>query len=133
GGHGCFTYDVGTNVQLECFGDNGVHQALATTLACATPDYIQPPSGKHWADPEVTPQMLSVAGAHSCALSSSGELWCWGTNAHGELGSAVPAAGTGTGGPERVNPVTWAAVATGQDHSCAIPSDRASVQCWGQN
>ena len=72
GGHGCFTYDVGTNVQLECFGDNGVHQALATTLACATPDYIQPPSGKHWADPEVTPQMLSVAGAHSCALSSSG-------------------------------------------------------------
>jgi alpha-tubulin suppressor-like RCC1 family protein len=29
---------------------------------------------------------VRVARTHACALTGSGDLWCWGTNAHGQLG-----------------------------------------------
>jgi alpha-tubulin suppressor-like RCC1 family protein len=30
---------------------------------------------------------LAAGAAHTCAMSDGGVLRCWGTNAHGELGS----------------------------------------------
>jgi len=65
---------------------------------------------------------------HSCALTGSGAVFCWGANGAGQLG-ATP----GTGGPTPVRAVAGgaAAIAAGGFHSCAITS--AGVRCWGSN
>jgi alpha-tubulin suppressor-like RCC1 family protein len=73
---------------------------------------------------------------HSCAALSNGEVWCWGQNAHGELGDATTAdravpvrAGTiadarelSTNGYATIGPIS---------HTCARTANGAS--CWGAN
>jgi uncharacterized repeat protein (TIGR01451 family) len=80
--------------------------------------------------------MLDVGGAHSCALLESGDVRCWGISNSGKLGYP----GTGNIGdnetPSSAGPVdlgagrTARAVATGDDHSCALLDD-GQIQCWG--
>jgi len=75
----------------------------------------------------------SVAGGeyHTCALTGSGGVQCWGRNLEGQLGDGttttkvmpVPVSGLGSG---------VAAAATGYGHSCALTSAGA-VLCWGDN
>jgi alpha-tubulin suppressor-like RCC1 family protein len=69
--------------------------------------------------------------AFSCAVTSSGGVYCWGNNHRGQLGDGsltnrdvpVPVVGLASG---------VASVAAGSDHSCALLLD-GSVQCWGGN
>ena len=67
--------------------------------------------------------------AHTCAIKTSGVLYCWGSNSSGQLGvggsaqSYLPVQVSGTG---------WAAVAAGGLHSCALKSDN-TLRCWGYN
>lgn len=88
------------------------------------------------------------SSAHTCALTRTGELYCWGANCAGQLGLGV---GTGEGcpvvapscpkgdvatnlaTPTRVN-LSFAAiaVATGAVHTCAL-SATGNVYCWGLN
>ena len=77
---------------------------------------------------------LAAGGQHTCAVSADQTVRCWGSDVDGQLGdgttlaatpySAVPAKVVGLEG------VT--AVAAGQTHTCALPSD-ASVVCWGSD
>ena len=67
--------------------------------------------------------------AHCCAVTSIGEVKCWGRNTWGQVTSI---AGTDVTTPVAV-PVTGAtAVALGAEHSCALVAGGA-VQCWGLN
>jgi alpha-tubulin suppressor-like RCC1 family protein len=75
-----------------------------------------------------------MAGAwHSCALSITGRVKCWGGNQSGELGNGlaetsnpVPQEVIGLGG------VAVTALATGHSHTCALNAN-GGVLCWGQN
>ena len=68
---------------------------------------------------------------HSCALSNSGQVWCWGHNGDGELGngnlmkSNTPEAVTGMHSGQQQ-------VSLGFDSGCAL-SDTGGVKCWGYN
>lgn len=74
---------------------------------------------------------VSVGMYHSCALTNSGVVKCWGQNASGQLGD-----GTIT---TRVNPVDVVglgsgviSLSVGELHTCAVTSAGAA-KCWGRN
>jgi hypothetical protein len=72
---------------------------------------------------------LSVAD-HICARRTDGSAWCWGTNAHGEVGA-------GTTMMQHPYPVkvgnlmnSVASISVGAMQTCASTTD-GSVYCWG--
>ena len=36
--------------------------------------------------PGITVTAVAAGGAHTCAVTSTGGLWCWGSNFNGQLG-----------------------------------------------
>lgn len=112
---------------LYCWGDNLVGQlGVGNTGGYAlTPQIVSNFSN------DVS--SVTVGGQHTCAITLTGDLKCWGNNAVGQLGM-------GTAGGNQSTPVDISigggvsvrAVAAGQDFTCAIVQDR-SVYCWGRN
>lgn len=79
--------------------------------------------------------MVQLSGGefHSCGVTRTGGVLCWGSNRSGQLGAAdassaqretaVPVQGLASGVRQ---------VSVGQAHSCALLLD-GSVRCWGEN
>jgi len=75
--------------------------------------------------------MITGGEEHTCASSRAGAVFCWGSNADGQLGN-----GTNTKSLTPV-PVTGLSsgvvgVTTGQDFTCAL-TQAGNVMCWGSN
>lgn len=85
-------------------------------------------------------QDITIGQHHSCALTQTGTVKCWGQdwrgqigletadargNAPGEMGDNLPFVDLGAG-----NTVT--AVDAGRDHTCAL-LDGGAIKCWGFN
>lgn len=82
---------------------------------------------------------IAVGESHACALTASGGVMCWGSNAAGQLGDGSPIQQPGevkipfSNKPVAVVGLTGAvAIAAGYAHSCAITSAGGLV-CWGDN
>jgi alpha-tubulin suppressor-like RCC1 family protein len=88
---------------------------------------------------------------HTCGVTPTGDVYCWGWNSKGQLGNAGTNAPCIAITPPGVNPgtgvvppqCTYAAVKaagvsnvvaldTGQEHTCVLTSS-AAVFCWGDN
>jgi alpha-tubulin suppressor-like RCC1 family protein len=66
--------------------------------------------------------------ASACAVSLSGQVWCWGYNGEGQLGNGTM---TDSLTPIRVSGLANAtAVSVGDDFACALTST-GEVWCWG--
>lgn len=73
---------------------------------------------------------LAAGQFHACAVSEAGEVWCWGANDCGQLGTGV-AGGAANPQPTRVPGLSGiAAVAVHDALSCATSTDGA-LRCWG--
>jgi len=79
---------------------------------------------------------LSAGASHTCAVTQSGNVWCWGSNSYGQLGrGGSPRGPDGSIGqdPERVIGLTNVTViSAGLHHTCALRDD-GQVFCWGSD
>ncbi len=119
--HSCALLGTG---EIQCWGNNSSGQLGDGTSNRATSPVAVIGLG-------TSAIQVATGQNHSCALTNTNALMCWGSNAGGQLGSAVttgskvPVAVIGTSG-------NYAAIAAGNVHTCAT-TDTASVQCWGTN
>jgi len=85
-------------------------------------------------------QRVKAGHGHTCGLTTTGVVYCWGDNAALQLGRGpFSTGGGGTGGTpipvslgERPAGVSFTSVSVGNRHSCAVGSDGAAY-CWGSN
>jgi hypothetical protein len=120
-GHACATR---TDFTLWCWGNNldGQIGNVAATNPQLTP--IQVPGGAVWAS-------VSADSSTTCAIRTSGALYCWGGNTGGQVGNG------GVVSPQPT-PVliaggnVWATVSADWGHTCAIRTN-GTLWCWGGN
>lgn len=74
---------------------------------------------------------VSVGYAHTCAISSTGHLYCWGDNTLGQLGDGHAEPYSATPVPV-VTGLTFTSVTASDNYSCAI-STAGDGYCWGQS
>jgi alpha-tubulin suppressor-like RCC1 family protein len=73
----------------------------------------------------------AVADDHTCALTTMGNVMCWGINTAGQLGrNATPVGGPVPGAVQGLSDVK--ALSSGAGFTCALTS-AGSVFCWGSN
>ena len=122
-GHTCVVTATGG---VKCWGRNGFGQlGDGTTIDRLTPVDV--------VSLETDVLSVSMGNGHTCALTSTGGVKCWGRNTFGQLGdgqtcgsvctTAVDVVGLGDGA---------AGVAAGYVHSCALTT-AGGVMCWGNN
>lgn len=108
---------------------------FSATNKMADCSFISTPPPSSSSDP-----IMQIASAyqHTCALSSTGAVKCWGNNSYGQLGLG-DTLNRGDGASEmgvNLSPANIGGVATqiavGAYHSCALLSGGA-VKCWGYN
>lgn len=96
-----------------------------TTINSAVPVAVSMPSGVH---------AVAVAGGdgHSLMLSSSGAVYAWGLNDHGQLGNGTT---TQSDAPVKVllpSGTVVKEIAAGENYSLALDAD-GTIYAWGDN
>jgi alpha-tubulin suppressor-like RCC1 family protein len=72
---------------------------------------------------------ISAGEHHTCAITTTREAYCWGSNQNNQLGQAS------FGGPTLVRvpgALPWSQISAGATHTCAVRTDGA-LFCWGSN
>lgn len=132
GNHTCVLFENG---KVRCWGRNSRGQLGVGDTDDRGDEPDELPSEVKLGDATVV--HVSAGVNHTCALASSGDVFCWGRNDHGQLGlghtldigdqpgemppAAVPL------GDESVERLTL-----GARHTCALMTS-GMVRCWGQN
>jgi len=115
-----------TTQVLKCWGRNNWAQlGIGSTSETALPTAVSKvPS-------DFTVTQLDMGANHTCAVSAASEVWCWGVEDDGQLGSSPIAV---TIVPLRTDPLIQSAVhvSAGSEHTCVSLSN-GFLQCFGKN
>ncbi|MDQ3038157.1 MAG: hypothetical protein M3Y87_37540, partial [Myxococcota bacterium] len=111
--------------EMWCFGsNNGSQLGLGPRPGNDEPMPVQVPGTTSWSLP-------GIGRYHSCAIDTSGALWCFGSNSQYSVGDDAPMGEVES--PVRITAFTGAvtSVSAGAFQTCAISAGRLS--CWGWN
>jgi hypothetical protein len=75
---------------------------------------------------------VTVGDFFACGLRRGGLLYCWGSDADGQLGNGAGSAGRSTPGLVVGGGTRWSVVRAGGYHACARRPDRR-LRCWGSD
>lgn len=116
---------IGTDGFAYCWGSNRFLQLGTQSTPTSTESRIPlGVSGDHGFT------TLAAGSAHTCGLSTGGEVWCWGSNSSGQLGDGTL---TSRAVPVRVaTSVSFTSLVAGDVHTCGLSTD-GRVYCWGDN
>jgi len=116
---------INSNNKLYCWGDNtdgqiGINSAQLEvnqpTLVAETLDWKYVHAGPH----------------HTCAITQTHELYCWGDNADLQLGTGDLGALRELQPQAVFNDKQWKTVSAGSSSTCGITMDHM-LYCWGSN
>ena len=114
-----------TSGSVHCWGQND-HGQLGTTVQAPSlfPTAVVLPENVH-------PVAVAAGGNNTCILASKGEIYCWGANGSGQLGTAP---GHDQATAEHIASIEGEAVAVAvmDEAACALMRT-GSVVCWGDN
>lgn len=118
--HACSIADDG---ELYCWGDNGQGQLGASNASQFSSEPLHVPLDSR-------PTAVSVGEGFSCALTENKNVYCWGTNAQGQLGVTSP----DTHEPQHAFSNAQF-LSAGNAHVCAVQDKDPTyeVYCWGDN
>ena len=119
-----------------CWGSNSSGQlGAAAASTCGPSDWL--PAAEPcslFAIPAALPVSavsVSAGGEHTCALTATGDTWCWGSNSNGQLGNGTIGGSNQT--PALVSGgLKFLSISAGGNHTCGVTTDRA-IYCWGAN
>jgi alpha-tubulin suppressor-like RCC1 family protein len=109
---------------VSCWGSNKYGQTGSRGLRDRTP--VGTPRTVKLPKPA---KALTAGSKHTCALLTTGEVYCWGFNASGQLGTGRTLTAWA---PMKTRTMPAASqVSAGSMHTCAVVA--SSLYCWGQN
>lgn len=109
-----------------CWGNNARGQlGNGTTALQVTPTPV------NGLNSDITAITTGSNSEHTCALTTEGNVLCWGNNRNGRLGNG---AADEQGIPVTVSGLSSgiAAIAAGDEYTCAV-TPAAGIHCWGAN
>ncbi|VDG75781.1 S-layer protein [Actinobaculum suis] len=120
--HACALVEGG---RLLCWGDNRWMQAAQSIEQVVPPTLVNLNSGSQVSD-------VAAGEIHTCIIDAAGQVVCWGSDWHGELGSGTQGqiaqgqtlVDIGPGPAQKVYSLRFA--------TCAV-DDAGQVVCWGSN
>ncbi|MBI2392312.1 MAG: hypothetical protein HYV09_22185 [Deltaproteobacteria bacterium] len=120
GNHACMR--ARTTGVWACWGTNDAGQCGLDPTVYGTKVVV--PIDIPWTSPS-----LAAGEGFNCGLNA-GKVFCWGTNANGELGDGTEVARSAT--PREVLGITGAVSVSATDRAACAVKDDGTVWCWGR-
>lgn len=127
--HACALSKTGV---FYCWGDNG--NGNLSNGSISDSNYAIQPVFRQ-SSPLSNIATVDSGESHSCALSKSGTVSCWGNNDFGQLGDGTLVSKTGAVTAQMNGGATLTAMSSmtaGRMHSCTVAKD-GNAYCWGAN
>ena len=119
------TCAITTTGQAYCWGMNSYGQlGNNSTTNSSTPVAVQMPAG-------VSFQSIAAGVFHTCAITTTGQAYCWGMNSYGQLGNNSTTNSSTPVAVQMPAGVSFQSIAAGVFHTCAITTT-GQAYCWGQ-
>lgn len=117
---------TGSDGNLYAWGDNSAGQlGVGNTETARTPQRVRAPEG-------ITLTSVHATVVNSVALGSDGNVYSWGSNLYGQLGTGDTEGSSLPIAAQTPGDIRYSAVTAGRNFTIALGSDRLAYS-WGQN